>query len=69
MIYVRQDGSEIEINDAPANVAKAVELGWEPKGEDEPKKQKRTRRTKEEMERDAAEKKGEDKSALLDTEL
>jgi len=31
VIYIRQDGSEIELNDAPANVAKAAELGWKPK--------------------------------------
>lgn len=27
-VWVKPDGSEIKINDAPATIAKAIELGW-----------------------------------------
>ena len=30
-IWIKPNGKEIEINDAPANVRGALELGWKPK--------------------------------------
>lgn len=29
-IWIKQNESEIELNDEPATIAKARELGWEP---------------------------------------